>query len=113
MVDFWKRPQMENPLAPARSLRRAGKVSYITLLHLSSLTRRNGAWKLENTVVCGAHYRPRGTPRQPIRTQFSASIAPAQRHVNGTGQLAFATSAGPATQAKKCERAGHVSTGVK
>src|SRR4051812_22045981 len=39
MVEFCKRPHMKILLAPARSSRRDGKVSYITLLLMSSLTR--------------------------------------------------------------------------
>src|SRR4051812_35593467 len=68
MVDFWKRPHMKNPSAPARSLDRDGKVSYITFLQMSSLTRRKQGQKIEVYSSMWAPHVPRGTPAQPNRT---------------------------------------------
>src|SRR3954464_10645140 len=69
--DFCKRPQMENLSAPVRSLRRDGKFLYITLLHLSSLTRRKRPWKIEGYRNTWGPQVSRQPPRGTDRTHNS------------------------------------------
>src|SRR5436190_801745 len=94
---------MKNPLAPARSLRRDGKVSYITFLQLSSLTRRKSSWKIGKYREKWSPLVPRGTPRRTTVHQFharsAAESAPLSAPPNQAGprQLPPAT---PAAQQK-------------
>src|SRR3954462_15392528 len=72
MVDFCKRPQMKILLAPARSSRRDGKVSYITLLQMSSLTRRKSLSKFEEYQTYVGPTCHVAMPRQRYSAQNSA-----------------------------------------